>query len=311
MLVTALIPFTGFLVSYFLNYKKLYGLGFLIITIVSIFHSSIVVYSYEYQFLEIIFVITAIIPIFPIDNLKLIKVIYILSYLCFLFFGFHFKHYNLLDIPKWPLSILIYFVLMNIIFLVLYQFLIPFKKNSLNYRLANIKKNEEIEKQNNLIQLNTKRIMKFEHEKHELELTDKRKDKELLNINNQLKIKIKSDLIDELQKIKKGKIDYSIGIQKIITKLRNQIEEEEKIDLLQDNLELVGSDFNERVLHQFPDLSKAEIELLSFIKLNLSNKQIAIQKNTSPNTINVALHRLRQKCRFETTNDLKKFIEEF
>lgn len=47
------------------------------------------------------------------------------------------------------------------------------------------------------------------------------------------------------------------------------------------------------------------------LKLKMSNKQIAIHKNTSPNTINVALHRLRAKCHFETTTELKDFIEGF
>ena len=80
---------------------------------------------------------------------------------------------------------------------------------------------------------------------------------------------------------------------------------------LQDNIDVVSSDFNERLREEFPDLSKSEIELLSLIKLKLSNKQIAIHKNTSPNTINVALHRLKTKCEFETTNELKSYIEEF
>ena len=178
-----------------------------------------------------------------------------------------------------------------------------------NKELLNL--NTEIQGQNDLIQLNTKMIIKFEHERVEMELACKQKDVELLHMNNQLKIKMKDDLIKELQTLKKKKSDIVHGLQSIINKLKYQIDEETKIDLLQNNLEIVGSDFNERIKQQFPDLSKSEIELLSFIKLRLSNKQIAIQRDTSPNTINVALHRLKTKCNFDSTNDLKNYVEGF
>ena len=311
VVLTAIAPLIVFLLGYYMNYKKYYGLGLLIVEIVSLFHASIVVYSYDAQYLEIMYLFIAIIPLFPIDNLKLLRILYLLSYLCFLIFGFHLKQYNLFEIAQWPVSILIYFVLMNAVFIVLYQFLIAYKKNSLKSRYEILSKNKEIQDQNDLIQLNTKLMIKFEHEKHEMELANKQKDMELLNLNNQLKIKMKNDLIKDLQKLKKSKNDNDVSIQSIINKLKHQIDEESKIDLLHNNINEVGSDFNERLKKHFHELSGSEIELLSFIKLKLSNKQIAIQKNTSPNTINVAFHRLKQKCNFETTNDLRSFIEEF
>jgi tetratricopeptide (TPR) repeat protein/DNA-binding CsgD family transcriptional regulator len=171
--------------------------------------------------------------------------------------------------------------------------------------------NKEIQDQNALIHLNTKMIIKLENDKHEIELAGKQRDLESVQINNQLKIKMKADLIKELQNLKKNNSNNDTGIQSIILKLKYQIEEEKKIDLLQNNIEVVGSDFHDRIKHQFPDLSKTELELLSLIKLKLSNKQIAIQRNTSSNTINVAFHRLKQKCHFDSTNDLKSYIEGF
>jgi DNA-binding CsgD family transcriptional regulator len=183
------------------------------------------------------------------------------------------------------------------------------QKRNANRILAT--KNNKIEKQNSLIKLNTKMIIKFEHDKHELELANRQKDMELLNLNNQLKIKMKNDLFKKLQKLNGDKTDLDSGIKSIMSDLKRQITEESKIDLLQKNINEVGYDFNTRIRKHFPDLSKSEIELFSFIKLKLSNKQIAIQKNTSSNTVNVILHRLKQKYNFETTKELKKFIEEF
>jgi len=49
--------------------------------------------------------------------------------------------------------------------------------------------------------------------------------------------------------------------------------------------------------------------------LNLNNQFKIKMKtdliNESPNSINVALHRLKQKCKFESTIDFKKYIEGF
>jgi tetratricopeptide (TPR) repeat protein/DNA-binding CsgD family transcriptional regulator len=199
------------------------------------------------------------------------------------------------------------FILMLMIALVVLRSFL--QKRKANTILKAQKK--EIEGQNNLIKLNTKMIIQFENDKHELELTNKQKDVELLNINNQLKIKMKNDLIIDLQKLNKSKTDLDTGIQSIINKLKRQISEESKIDILQENIDEIGSDFNNRIKQKFPDLSKSEIEILSYLKLKLSNKEIAIQRNTSSNAVGVILHRLKQKCNIETTNDLKKFIEEF
>lgn len=199
------------------------------------------------------------------------------------------------------------FILMLILALVVLRSFL--QKRNANRILASQKK--EIEDQNGLIKINTKMIIQFEHDKHKLEIVNNKKDLELLNLNNQLKIKMKNDLIEDLQNIKKCKTDKDSSIQSVINKLKHQVDEEAKIDLLQNNINEIGSDFNERIKQQFPDLSKSEIELLSFIKLKLSNKQIAIQRNTSPNTINVAMHRLKLKYNFDSTTDLKIYIEEF
>jgi tetratricopeptide (TPR) repeat protein len=199
------------------------------------------------------------------------------------------------------------FILMFILALVVLRSFLQKRKAN---RILATQKNE-IENQNKLIKLNTKIIIKHEHDKHELELANKQKDMELLNINNQLKIKMKNGLIKDLTNIKKSESDIEKGIQKIINKLKRQVDEESKIDLIQKNVDEIGSDFINRLKQQFPDLSGLEIELLSFVKLKLSNKQIATQRNANPNAVNVALHRLKQKYNFESTNDLKKFIEEF
>jgi DNA-binding NarL/FixJ family response regulator len=193
----------------------------------------------------------------------------------------------------------------------MFRFLITYKKNSLNYRKTIEESNKEINDQNDLIQFNTKLIIKYEHDKHELELANKQKDMEMLHLNNQLKIKMKNDLIKELQKLKRSKDNLGSGVQSVINNLKRQIDDESITDLLQENLDEVGYDFNKRIKQKFPNLSKSEIEILSFIKLKLSNKQIAIQRNTSNNAVDVMLHRLKQKCKFGTTNDLKKYIEEF
>ncbi len=79
VVITAVVPLIGFLLGYYLNYKKLYGQGLLLVGIASIFHETIVVLSYHVQYLELMYLFIAIIPFFPFDNLKLLRSFYTVS----------------------------------------------------------------------------------------------------------------------------------------------------------------------------------------------------------------------------------------
>lgn len=311
VLYTYIVPLLGFAIAYYCNHKDLFGIGILTFYITSVFHVLIVVWTYQNNYFELMYLLLAVIPMFAFNKLTAIRITYFIGYTFFILGGFQLKGYNLLEVLTWPKPTLVYFFLMNVVFISFYQFFIKFKKNSLNYKRELLSSKTKIEKQNELIKLNTKMLVKFEKDKHEMHLANKQKDVESLQINNQLKVKMKNDLIKQLQKARRNKEKIDLEVHAIINRLKYQIEEEKKIDLIQANSDVIGADFNDRIKQEFSELTKSEIELLSFLKLKLSNKQIAIQKNTSPNTINVALHRLKSKCSFGSTNELKEFVEGF
>ena len=84
-----------------------------------------------------------------------------------------------------------------------------------------------------------------------------------------------------------------------------------KQSLINQNLEELNAEFYKRLLEEFPDLTKSERELSAFLKLNLSNKEIASIKNSTENSVNVSKARLRKKLGIATNKDLSAFLLKF
>ena len=124
------------------------------------------------------------------------------------------------------------------------------------------------------------------------------KNKELTN--KSLQILQTSEMLESTHKELIGlKLDHQNNnskriLSRIIIDLKkgSQVFNKEEFEKLY--LEIDG-DFYKRLLEKFPDLSKNELRLCAFLRLNLSSKEIASITQKSPQTITVARHRLRKK----------------
>lgn len=58
-------------------------------------------------------------------------------------------------------------------------------------------------------------------------------------------------------------------------------------------------------------MTREHRELCAFLRLNLSNKEIAQLKNTTTNTVNVSKARLRKKLAIRSNKELVKFLQNF
>lgn len=67
-------------------------------------------------------------------------------------------------------------------------------------------------------------------------------------------------------------------------------------------------DFYKRLLNVYPDLTRNEIRLCAFLKLNLSTKEISSLTQQSYNSIVVARSRLRKKLMLSETENLTTFL---
>ncbi|MFN0013377.1 MAG: tetratricopeptide repeat protein [Saprospiraceae bacterium] len=79
--------------------------------------------------------------------------------------------------------------------------------------------------------------------------------------------------------------------------------------VFQEKFHEVGHDFFQKLNTRFGDLSQSEKEICGFIRLNLSNKEIAAMKSISPNSAKIARYRLRKRLGLDAEEDIVAFLK--
>ncbi|WP_300672135.1 tetratricopeptide repeat protein [Soonwooa sp.] len=70
-------------------------------------------------------------------------------------------------------------------------------------------------------------------------------------------------------------------------------------------------DFYKKLLAKYPDLTRNEIRLCAFLKMNLSSKEISAITQQSYNSITIARHRLRKKLGIDENQNLTNYLLSF
>lgn len=73
----------------------------------------------------------------------------------------------------------------------------------------------------------------------------------------------------------------------------------------------IDDEFYKRILQKHPNLSKNELRLCAFLKLNLSSKEISEITQQTPHSITVARSRLRKKMNIEKDESLPNYFIKF
>lgn len=167
--------------------------------------------------------------------------------------------------------------------------------------------NQQLREQKELIKQQSEEVIALQEVQHAQELELKQKDIDTVLTSNQIQVQLKENIIKKLEGIG-SKDDMGKEINRLIFELKSQDETQEKISLLNENLDVVNNAFYQRLLAQHPGLSKSEKELCAYLRLNLSTKEIANLKNTSDNTINVAKTRLRKKLSLQSNAMLNNYL---
>ena len=100
------------------------------------------------------------------------------------------------------------------------------------------------------------------------------------------------------------KRELKIAIQDLIILEKSEV----RIDIKQSDLEKVDNSFYKK-LDGETKLSNTERDMCVYLKIGLSNAEIANLFNTSVNTIHVTRSRLRKKLKLERKDNLEKFIQ--
>ena len=138
------------------------------------------------------------------------------------------------------------------------------------------------------------------------------KDKELVNNSLQVvkKNKILNGIIRKLKDINTESFDESTKSQ--FTKLNRSIEKEVNTDKswkdLEKHIKNVHYDFLKRLKEKHPEISPRELDLSTYLLINMSTKEIAEIMNVSSRGVEVARHRLRKKIGLDKNENLVSYL---
>ncbi|MCV9385534.1 helix-turn-helix and ligand-binding sensor domain-containing protein [Reichenbachiella ulvae] len=182
-----------------------------------------------------------------------------------------------------------------------------------------IKTQEEAKKMQAALELEIENI-KLEKEKALIEKDKKMleedvifKSKELANYTILLlkKRELLTEMAAELKELKsKIKVAANREIVRSMTRRINlNLQDEEHLSVFDANFERVHQDFFRELKANYPNLSQKELRLCGFVRMNLTNKEIAAILNISVRGVETARYRLRKNLSLEKEVNMVEFLE--
>lgn len=136
------------------------------------------------------------------------------------------------------------------------------------------------------------------------------KDHYIINIQNQLKLyeKLKENLLNDIETLKhEGRISVYV-YNKLNKTLHNNSLLLERVIRMNQQTSDNEHYFRSLLLSKYPDLTSSEIEICTFIKLGLTNKEIANLRGTSVNSIKAYKYRIRKKMNLKSREKIDKHL---
>lgn len=162
-----------------------------------------------------------------------------------------------------------------------------------NERMTHEKEKEKFEKEN------IKNLLEVEKlSKENLELKIDLQNRQLLTsaLQMQKKDEIIKNISQEVSNISKKPVALSSPSLKAIKSLiENHQTTESYWDSFKEHFENIHPNFFEKLKIEHPELTNNEIRLSAYLKLNLTNKEIAVLQNIEPSSVKRAKIRLKQK----------------
>lgn len=155
-----------------------------------------------------------------------------------------------------------------------------------------------------------KEIDKLKNEKLKTRILNK--DKELVNNSLQVvkKNKVLNEIITKIKDIDAEKLDENTKSK--FNKLNKSISKEVNLDKnwteLEKHLKNVHFDFLKRLKEKYPKISPRELDLSTYLLMNMSTKEIAEMMNISGPGVELARYRLRKKLNLNNKENLTSFM---
>lgn len=150
------------------------------------------------------------------------------------------------------------------------------------------------------------------------------REKELIERRNEeLKSEIASNTLlllnknESLEQIK-GKLEElntashnGFNVSELISLVDDEMEADIYWEQFEYNFDQVYRNLLTRLLAKYPDLTRTNLKLCAYLRLNMSSKEIASLMNITPSGIDKARNRLRKKLNIQPNDDLHEFLMNF
>jgi hypothetical protein len=98
------------------------------------------------------------------------------------------------------------------------------------------------------------------------------------------------------------------SITSLLQEINSKIYSQERLRLINESIEQVNVEFHKKLITLYPNLTKSELELCGYFKLNMSNKEISTLKGVGQDAVKVGRHRLRKKLNLSPEEDIYKTL---
>lgn len=151
------------------------------------------------------------------------------------------------------------------------------------------------------------RIDKLEKKKLKDEIMLKRKELANTTMMAAKKNEVLMDIQGELKK-DKDKFSNQYRLKHIMNKINQAIKNKDEWQVFETNFKEVHEDFSKDLLETFPKLTSKDLKLCSYLKMNLTSKEIAPLMGKSVRGVEVHRYRLRKKMDLDSQENLSNYL---
>ena len=116
------------------------------------------------------------------------------------------------------------------------------------------------------------------------------------------------ELKENLEKIKKSPELFKVEFRRLVMLLKKQSAEDKDWEVFKSYFSEVHNNFDQKIKNIAVDISEKEIRLASFLRMNLTTKEIASMLNVLPDSVLKSKYRLKKKLGLDKDQDLNAYL---
>lgn len=116
------------------------------------------------------------------------------------------------------------------------------------------------------------------------------------------------ELKENLEKIKKSPELFKVEFRRLVMLLKKESAEDKDWEVFKSYFSEVHNNFDHKIKAIAEDITEKEIRLASFLRMNLSTKEIASMLNVLPDSVLKSKYRLKKKLQLDKEEDLTQFL---